>query len=149
MSHHPFNSVIKIYFIFRSPVHSSSVELQNICNERDSNFERLRETYFNEDGEKRVGLSDSDLWRRISNFQSDRKGSGGSGESCQVERHTNDVDGDDDSDDVAICGVGDDIYELVRRAYEDHNVWAKMELLCNQFLKQTSAPTLAVLLSIL
>ncbi len=38
--------------LYRSPVHSASAELQNICNERDTYFDKLREVYFNEDSDQ-------------------------------------------------------------------------------------------------
>ena len=41
----------------RSPVHSrSSAELQNICNERDASFAKLRETFIDEDSERKIGM---------------------------------------------------------------------------------------------
>ncbi len=128
----------------RSPVHSASAELQNICNERDANFAKLREVYFYEDSDEKIALSDSELWRKIATFQNRRT-------QCKAwtdetsHKVTNDVDSDDD----VVYDRGDEIYDLVWQAQTDPNVWQKLEQLCNQFLKQASVPALAVLLSIL
>jgi len=134
----------------RSPVHSASAELQNISNERDAHFAKLREVYFYEDSDEKIALSDSELWRKIATFQNRRTQckawtDEASHKDFTQRRHTNDVDSDDD----VVYDRGDEIYDLVWRAQTDPNVWQKLEQLCNQFLKQASVPALAVLLSIL
>ena len=53
----------------RSPVHSPSAGLQNICNERDANFAKLREVYFNEDADEKVGLTNISVSRELSTYR--------------------------------------------------------------------------------
>ena len=130
----------------RSPVHSASAELQNICNERDAHFAKLREVYFDEDSDEKIALSDSELWRKISTFQSRRQCKAWTDDRHGTSRKvTNDVDSDED----VVYDRGDEIYDLVWQAQNDLYVWQRLEQLCNPFLKQASVPALAVLLSIL
>ena len=90
------------------------------------------------------GLQNNDLRQRIENFQQSHH----SGKAWSDEKHHTHAETSESSDDV-IYDRGDEIYELVWQAQTDNSVWNKLDALCNQFLKQTTVPTLAVLLSIL
>lgn len=130
----------------RSPLHSASAELQNVCNERDAKFAKLREVYFNEDADEKIGLTDSGLWQRLASFRSVHHNKAWS-DVPTSQKLSSEVESDEDV--TTVYSRGDEIYEVVMQAHSDPNVWPRLNKLCDNFLKQTSVPTMAVILSIL
>ena len=128
----------------RSPVHSASAELQNICNERDANFAKLREVYFNEDADECIGLSNGTVWREMSTFR--RSCKAWNDDRTSTKKTPVDVT---ECDDDVVYSRGDDVYNLVQKVYDDENVWHELEKLCNKFLLQATPSAMAVILSIL
>ena len=128
----------------RSPVHSPSAGLQNICNERDANFAKLREVYFNEDADEKVGLTNISVSRELSTYR--RSCKAWNDDKTSNQKTSNDVA---EFDDDVVYSRGDDIYDLVQKVYNDDNVWHELEKLCNKFLLQATPSAMAVILSIL
>ena len=115
-------------------------------NERDAKFAKLREVYFNEDADEKIGLTDSGLWQRLASFRSVHHNKAWS-DVPTSQKLSSEVESDEDV--TTVYSRGDEIYEVVMQAHSDPNVWPRLNKLCDNFLKQTSVPTMAVILSIL